>query len=276
MDNTSTVSFNISDNLPPQEIATECNATNRSSGCNGQDANQTNHLFESILHITEITFTCFDGLNVLCNAVLMLLIYKAATKMEASGRLLTNQVVADTGIGLSWLILYGILYINPGRNILQTAILVQRVVLFILTCESGLSLAMTLFALHIAICNPILYKVYNEPKQITIFMVVSWLVVIGSFSLSFAADNFFILERDSIFVQMNVSKQNAWFVSLAGFVSVILPLAMTTTAFTRICLRMPKGENVSITSASTTKRYVRQAKGILLVYITYTVTFIPL
>ncbi|XP_071102300.1 uncharacterized protein [Haliotis cracherodii] len=275
MDNTSAVSFNISDILPPQEIATECNATNISSGCDGHDANQTNHLFDSLQHIMDITFTCCDVLNVLGNAVVTLLIYKATTKMEASGRLLMNQAVADAGMGLSWLVLYGIIYTNPHRNILQTAILVHRIVIGIFDSESTLSLAMTLFALHMAICNPILYKVHYKPKQISIFMVVSWLVVIGCGGLALAADNVFVLERDNILL-MNVSKQNAWFVCLAMFLHTILPFAIIIIAFTRICLHMRKKENVSITSASATKVYVHQAKGILVVYITCILTHIPM
>ncbi|XP_071102315.1 uncharacterized protein [Haliotis cracherodii] len=278
MDNTSAVGFNISDILPPREIATECNATNMSSGCEGHDANQTNHLFDSIQHIMEITFMCCDVLNVLGNAVLMLLIYKARTMIEASGRLLMNQAVADAGIGLSWLVMNGIMYTYPHRDLLQTAILVHGVVMSVFTCVSGLSLAMTLFALHIAICNPILYKVHYKPILITIFMVVSWLVVIGCWSLVFAADNFFYQEPDSVIYIFNVSKQNAWFVCICMFVNIILPLAMIIIAFTRICLHMRKKEmfNVSITSASATKLYVRQAKGILVVCITYIVTFIPI
>ncbi|XP_071102301.1 uncharacterized protein [Haliotis cracherodii] len=275
MDNTSAVGFNISDMLPPQEIAAECNAANMSSGCDGHGANQTNHLFDSLQHIIETTFTCCDVLNVFGNAVLLLLIYKATTKMEASGRLLMNQAVADAGMGLSWLVLYGIIYTNPHKNVLQTAILVQRIVIGIFTSESTLSLAMTLFALHIVICNPILYKVHYKPKLITIFMVVSWLVVFGCGSLALAADNVFVLERDNSLL-MNVSKQNAWFVCLTVFVHTILPLAIIIIAFTRICLHMRKKENVSNTSASATKLYVRQAKGILVVSITYLVTFIPI
>ncbi|XP_071102302.1 uncharacterized protein [Haliotis cracherodii] len=275
MDNTSAVSFNISDILPPEEIAAECNAANMSSGCDGHGANQTNHLFDSLQHIIETTFTCCDVLNVFGNAVLLLLIYKATTKMEASGRLLMNQAVADAGMGLSWLVLYGIMYTNPHKNVLQTAILVQRIVIGIFTSESTLSLAMTLFALHIAICNPILYKVHYKPKQITIFMAVTWLLNIGCGALALAADNAFVLERDNI-IFMNVSKENAWFVCLAVFGHTILPLAIIIIAFTRICLHMRKKENVSITSASATKLYVRQAKGILVVSITYIVTHIPL
>ncbi|XP_071102321.1 uncharacterized protein [Haliotis cracherodii] len=273
MDNTSAVSFNISDILPPQEIAAECNATNMSSGCEGHDANQTNHLFDSIQHIIEITFTCCDVLNVLGNAVLMLLIYKATTKMEASGRLLVNQAVADAGMGLSWLVFYGNIYTNPQRDPPQTAILLQGVAISVFSCVSGLSFAMTLFALHIAICNPILYKVNNNPKVITIIIVVSWLVVTGCSILALTADNFLIQEGNSI-IMWNVTKQNTWFVDLCC--NIILPLAMMIIAFTRICLHMRKKENVSITSASANKRYVRQAKGIFVVYITYIVTFCPL
>ncbi|XP_071102318.1 uncharacterized protein [Haliotis cracherodii] len=273
MDNTSAVSFNISDILPPQEIAAECNATNMSSGCEGHDANQTNHLFDSIQHIIEITFTCCDVLNVLGNAVLMLLICKATTKMEASSRLLVNQAVADAGMGLSWLVFYGNIYTNPQRDLPQTAILLQGVAISVFSCVSGLSFAMTLFALHIAICNPILYKVNNNPKVITIIMVVSWLVVTGCSILALTADNFLIQEDNSIII-WNVTKQNTWFVDLCC--NIILPLAMMIIAFTRICLHMRKKENVSITSASATKRYVRQAKGIFVVYITYIITFCPL
>ncbi|XP_046356281.2 uncharacterized protein LOC124135129 [Haliotis rufescens] len=134
---------------------------------------------------------------------------------------------------------------------------------------------MTLFALHIAICNPILYKVHYKPKLITIFVVVSWLVNIGCSGLAFSAENVLALERDNVLL-MNVSKQNAWFLCLTVFFHTILPLAIVIIAFTRICLHMRKKENVSITSASATKLYVRQAKGILVVYITYIVTFIPL
>ncbi|XP_067649068.1 allatostatin-A receptor-like [Haliotis asinina] len=273
MDNTSTSSFNVSDFLPPQETDMECNM---STGCDVHDANQTDHLFDRILHITEITFTCFDILNLLGNALLMLLIYKASTKMEASGRILMNQAVADAGNGLSWLILYGVMYTNPHRDILQTTLLVQRVVMSILYSESGLSLAMTLFALHIAICNPVSYKIYLEHKHITVFIAVSWLVVIGTWNLVFVADNYFILERDSIMVKLNVTEQNIWFASLTLTMNVILPLVTVIISYTRICLFMRKEENTSITSASATMRYVRQAKGILLVSITYMVTFVPL
>ncbi|XP_067649064.1 uncharacterized protein [Haliotis asinina] len=273
MDNTSTPSFNVSDFLPPQETDMECNM---STGCDVHDANQTDHLFDRILQITEITFTSFDILNLTGNAVLMLLIYKASTKMEASGRLLMNQAVADAGVGLSWLILYGVMYTNPHRDILQTTLLVQRVVMGILYCESGLSLAMTLFALHIAICNPVSYKIYLEHKHITMFIAVSWLVAIGTWNLASAADNFFVLERDSIMVQLNVTKHNIWFAGITMTMNVILPLVMVIIAYTRICLFMRKEENTAITSASATMRYVRQAKGILLVCITYMVTFVPL
>ncbi|XP_067649069.1 kappa-type opioid receptor-like [Haliotis asinina] len=273
MDNTSTSSFSVSDFLSPQEKDMECNM---STGCDVHDANQTDHLFDRILQITEITFTSFDILNLLGNTVLMLLIYKASTKMEASGRLLMNQAVADAGVGLSWLILYGVMYTNPHRDILQTTLLVQRVVMSILYCESGLSLTMTLFALHIAICNPVFYKIYLEHKHINMFIVVSWLVAIGTWNLAFAADNFFILERDSIMVKLNVTEQNIWFAALTMIMNVILPLVTVIIAYTRICLFMRKEENTSITSASTTMRYVRQAKGILLVCITYVVTYVPL
>ncbi|XP_067649063.1 uncharacterized protein [Haliotis asinina] len=273
MDNTSTSSFNVSDLLPHQETDMECNM---STGCDVHDANQTDHLFDRILQITEIIFTCFDILNVLGNVVLMLLIYKASPKMEASGRPLMNQAVADAGNGLSWLILYGVMYTNPHRDILQTALLVQRVVMSILYCESGLSLAMTLFALHIAICNPVSYKIYLEHKHITMFIAVSWLVVISTWNLAFAADNYFILERYSITVTLNVTKHNIWFAALTMIMDVILPFVTISISYTRICLFMRKEENSSITSAVTTMRYVRQAKGILLVSITYILTSVPL
>ncbi|XP_067649085.1 uncharacterized protein [Haliotis asinina] len=277
MDNISTMSFNASDILPPQETTIGCNATNMSSGCDdAQHANQTDHLFDRILQITEITFTCFDILNLLGNAVLMVLIYKASTKMEASGRLLLNQAVADAGIGLSWLTLYGVLYSNPHRDILRTAIIVQRVITGILYCESGLSLAMTLFALHIAICNPIFYKVYQEGKTTRAFIVLSWLLATGSWTMTFAANDFFIQERDSIIILLNLRGQNIWFACILLLVVVIVPLAMIITALTRICLYLHKEENSSIALASATKRYVRQAKGILIVCITYIVTFVPL
>ncbi|XP_067649067.1 uncharacterized protein [Haliotis asinina] len=187
-----------------------------------------------------------------------------------------NQAVADAGNGLSWLILYGVMYTNPHRDILQTTLLVQRVVMSILYSESGLSLAMTLFALHIAICNPVSYKIYLEHKHITMFIAVSWLVAISTWILAFAADNYFILERDSIMVKLNVTEHNIWFASLTLTMNVILPLVMVIIAYTRICLFMRKDENTSITSASTTMGYVRQAKGILLVCITYVVTYVPL
>ena len=182
---------------------------------------------QNVTNVTTVSCLCSFGFpttvvsascGAICNVFTLVLLYKSGMIREVSGKIMANEAVAD------------ILLNKFTAIILWSNSLDRRVQIFCLPVVMGLS-GVKAFSmvglsviLSVAVCRPLLYKIYVLPRRVTIFVTSLWLFVPVMTGCSYLNDTFYKRNADSGCVEPNYTYRN-WWIGVWNVTSVlVLPL----------------------------------------------------